>query len=79
MDLDRFKDVNDTLGHNVGDLLLRMTAKRLINCLREADTVARLGGDEFAIILAGINEPQNAAASAQRIITCLENPFRVKR
>ena len=79
LDLDRFKDVNDTLGHNVGDLLLRMTAKRLINCLREADTVARLGGDEFAIILAGINEPQNAAASAQRIITCLENPFRVKR
>lgn len=79
LDLDRFKDVNDTLGHNVGDLLLRMTAKRLINCLREADTVARLGGDEFAIILAGINEPQNAAASAQRIITCLENPFRVKK
>ena len=75
LDLDRFKIVNDTLGHNTGDILLRMTAERLLKCVRDSDTVSRLGGDEFAIILAGIKKEQNAATVAQKIIDCLENPF----
>jgi diguanylate cyclase (GGDEF)-like protein/PAS domain S-box-containing protein len=79
LDLDRFKVVNDTLGHTVGDFLLKLTAKRLVKCIRDEDMLARLGGDEFAVILANINEPQNAATVAQRIIACLENPFRIKK
>jgi len=79
LDLDKFKVVNDTFGHNVGDLLLKITAKRLSNCIREADTVARLGGDEFAIILTTINEPQNAAGIVQRIIACMADPFHIKK
>lgn len=73
MDLDRFKEVNDTLGHNVGDRLLQQVAFRLMNVLRPTDTIARLGGDEFAIMMPAADET-HAIAHAQEIIRTLENP-----
>jgi diguanylate cyclase (GGDEF)-like protein len=75
LDLDHFKDVNDTLGHAAGDLLLVQAASRLKRCLRASDTLARLGGDEFVIIQSGILLPDTAAGLAQRIIACLSEPF----
>ena len=75
LDLDRFKDVNDTLGHKAGDDLLRQVAVRLNRCVRDSDTVARLGGDEFAILQSGDAQPSGAAALAQRIINELELPY----
>ncbi|KQO73628.1 EAL domain-containing protein [Methylobacterium sp. Leaf89] len=73
-DLDRFKAVNDTLGHPAGDALLRVVADRLRSVVREGDTVARLGGDEFAIILADLDDPQEAGLAARRIIEAMEQP-----
>lgn len=75
LDLDHFKDVNDTLGHAAGDLLLQRAARRMQECLREGDTLARLGGDEFAIFQTGIEQPETAAALAERIISELSRPF----
>ena len=75
LDLDRFKEVNDTLGHPVGDALLRAVADRLRACVREVDTVARLGGDEFAIILAETERPQDAAVLARRVIEVVSAPY----
>ncbi len=75
LDLDKFKDVNDTLGHHVGDLLLKAVAKRLGRCVRETDTVARLGGDEFAVILTNIEDAEGAARVAEAIITSISDPF----
>ena len=75
LDLDRFKEVNDTLGHPVGDGLLRTVADRLRACLREVDTVARLGGDEFAVILSGVDQPDEAALLARRIIDVVSAPY----
>ena len=72
LDLDHFKIVNDTMGHLVGDELLNIVADRLKGCLRQIDTVARLGGDEFAIILAGINQPSDVSAFADRIRAAVE-------
>ena len=75
LDLDRFKGVNDTLGHAVGDAMLRQAAERLNDCLRENDTVARLGGDEFVIILSDYKEETNLPHVADKILKALSRPF----
>jgi diguanylate cyclase (GGDEF)-like protein len=75
LDLDRFKDVNDTLGHPAGDQLLRGVAERLKFCLREEDAPARIGGDEFAVILSNLRSPEQAAAVARKILERLSQPF----
>ncbi|MDQ8022157.1 MAG: diguanylate cyclase [Moraxellaceae bacterium] len=74
-DLDRFKAVNDTLGHAAGDTLLREVARRIQSQLRDGDTVARLGGDEFVILLKGLSQPGAAGKVAQKIITALNETF----
>ena len=75
LDLDRFKNVNDSLGHSIGDQLLIAMARRLESCTREADMVARLGGDEFAVLLDGIPDQNEAARMGQRIQEKLQSPF----
>jgi len=74
LDLDHFKGVNDTLGHQVGDELLKTVATRLRDCVRESDTVARVGGDEFAIIHTGVEQPNDAAMLARRICEAVKEP-----
>ncbi|MDC4203907.1 MAG: EAL domain-containing protein [Candidatus Manganitrophus sp.] len=75
LDLDRFKLVNDSLGHTVGDLLLKEAAGRLTRCVRKSDTVARLGGDEFIVILTNITSVHDAAKVAQKILDDFSRPF----
>lgn len=75
LDLDRFKHVNDSLGHYTGDLLLQAVSKRLTEALRESDTVARLGGDEFIIVLADLSAGQDAVVVAEHILEILSKPF----
>jgi diguanylate cyclase (GGDEF)-like protein/PAS domain S-box-containing protein len=75
IDLDRFKEVNDTLGHAAGDQLLREATRRITLCIRESDTVARLGGDEFMVILAGVTDPAIVDRVAEKLIHELERPF----
>jgi diguanylate cyclase (GGDEF)-like protein/PAS domain S-box-containing protein len=75
MDMDRFKEVNDTLGHHIGDLLLQQVALRLAATLRQSDTVARLGGDEFAVLPAGGTGLQGGSQAAKKILRALEQPF----
>ncbi len=77
MDLDRFKEINDTFGHHAGDLLIGEVARRITADLRETDTVARLGGDEFALILPGADEG-GAGHVAQKIIAALQQPFDIE-
>lgn len=75
IDLDRFKQINDTLGHEAGDELLREVAIRLRTCLRDSDIVARLGGDEFVVLMTEMTAEHYAAAVAQKIITAIAKPF----
>ncbi|KAA5613865.1 EAL domain-containing protein [Rhodovastum atsumiense] len=75
LDLDRFKEVNDTLGHAAGDQLLRTVTARLRACLRESDTLARLGGDEFAVIQPRARQPDDAQRLSHRLIAALEDPI----
>jgi diguanylate cyclase (GGDEF)-like protein len=77
LDLDRFKEVNDTLGHPVGDALLKQVSERLLGCVRHGDLVARLGGDEFAIIQAGVRDPARTETLADRIIETVSAPYDV--
>jgi len=75
LDLDRFKDVNDTLGHDAGDELLRMVARQLDSCVRQSDTVARLGGDEFVILLTSVKNAHDPVVVAEKILQLLTRPF----
>ena len=75
LDLDHFKSVNDTLGHPVGDELLKVVAERLRRCIREPDTIARLGGDEFAIIMTGMHAPTDPVVLAKRIRQAVIKPY----
>jgi diguanylate cyclase (GGDEF)-like protein len=75
LDLDHFKGVNDTLGHPIGDELLKVVAERLRGCTREPDTIARLGGDEFAIIMTAMAQPTDAAALCRRVREAIAKPF----
>jgi len=77
LDLDRFKLVNDTLGHGLGDQLLKIIAKRLVGYVREDDTVARLGGDEFTILLPEIIQVENAAKVARKILQAVREPVHI--
>lgn len=78
IDLDRFKMINDSLGHMAGDQLLTAIARRLENCVPPGTTIARLGGDEFAVLLDAISVPADALRVARRILTSLEHPFQVQ-
>ncbi len=75
LDLDNFKGINDTLGHAVGDKLLKGVTKRLRSSLREEDAVARLGSDEFAIVQAGVERPEDVAFLAKRLIDAISEPY----
>jgi len=74
LDCDRFKHINDTLGHAVGDQVLRSIAKRLTTCVRESDTVSRHGGDEFLVLLSEIDHPEDAEAIGQKIVASIAEP-----
>ncbi len=77
LDLDNFKNVNDTLGHPAGDKLLRLVTERLLTLVRETDTVARMGGDEFGILQAAATQPSDASTLARRVIESLGQPYEI--
>jgi diguanylate cyclase len=74
VDLDNFKDINDSFGHSVGDQLLQSAAKRLEGCIRHSDTVSRQGGDEFVVLLSEVESSQDAARVSQKLITAMAEP-----
>jgi diguanylate cyclase (GGDEF)-like protein/PAS domain S-box-containing protein len=78
LDLDRFKVINDSLGHNIGDQLLQAVAARVQSCVRESDTVARLGGDEFTLMLPNLVRSEDAAPIAQKILEAVRYPFHIE-
>ncbi|MCS0584214.1 EAL domain-containing protein [Massilia pinisoli] len=78
LDLDKFKHINDSLGHAVGDQLLQAVSERLVNCVRASDTVSRHGGDEFVILLADERQPHDAALAAEKILLALSTPFLIE-
>jgi diguanylate cyclase (GGDEF)-like protein/PAS domain S-box-containing protein len=75
LDLDSFKDVNDTQGHDFGDKLLKAVSSRIVSVMRDSDTLARLGGDEFVIVLPSLDARESAAVATERILSVFENPF----
>jgi diguanylate cyclase (GGDEF)-like protein/PAS domain S-box-containing protein len=77
LDVDRFKHINDTLGHDVGDRLLQSVAQRLLSCVRNSDTVSRQGGDEFVILLSEVAHAEDAAVCAENILRALSAPYRI--
>lgn len=77
LDLDQFKNINDTLGHPIGDMLLQAVAERLRACLRDTDVVARFGGDEFGVIQMGLDGPAEAGAFAMRLVALLSQPYEI--
>jgi diguanylate cyclase (GGDEF)-like protein/PAS domain S-box-containing protein len=77
IDLDRFKEINDTLGHDMGDILLKETSRRISGCVRESDTVSRLGGDEFTVILSEVADTRVIERVAQAILKILAEPFQL--
>jgi diguanylate cyclase (GGDEF)-like protein/PAS domain S-box-containing protein len=78
LDLDRFKRINDTLGHLAGDTLIQLAAARLTGCLRECETLSRTGGDRFTLVLGDVGAPQDAVNVAERVLETLSAPFAVK-
>jgi diguanylate cyclase (GGDEF)-like protein/PAS domain S-box-containing protein len=78
-DVDHFKRVNDSLGHTIGDLLLQSIARRLVACVRSADTVSRLGGDEFVVLLPEVARGEDAALRGDKILTALSTPHRIEQ
>jgi diguanylate cyclase (GGDEF)-like protein len=78
IDLDRFKTVNDTLGHSAGDKLLKLVTERLRGLVRETDTIARTGGDEFAILQTAVSQPADAGTLAQRVIDAVGAPYEIE-
>jgi diguanylate cyclase (GGDEF)-like protein/PAS domain S-box-containing protein len=78
IDLDHFKVINDTLGHEYGDLLLKAAAERLQGCVREQDSIARTGGDEFVVLLAEINDANDAVVVTQKILESMSRPYQIK-
>jgi len=78
LDLDRFKNINDTYGHHVGDKLLQVVAKRLTNCVRGIDTVSRQGGDEFVIMLPEISHADDAVQAAEKLLSAVAKPYLIK-
>ena len=79
VDVDHFKRVNDSFGHGIGDQLLQSIARRLVTCVRNADTVSRLGGDEFVVLLPEVARAEDAALSGDKILTALSTPHRLDR
>lgn len=77
VDLDRFKHINDSLGHAIGDKLLQTVARRLLGCVRSSDTVSRQGGDEFVVLLADIHGSADAVVCAEKILSALESPYQI--
>ena len=78
IDLDRFKQVNDTLGHMAGDQVLEQVSRRLENCLRKSDSLARMGGDEFTLILTELKDPRDVLSVTRKLLDAFQSPFRVE-
>lgn len=77
LDIDNFKQINDTLGHPVGDRLLQSAAQRLLSCVRLSDTVCRLGGDEFVILLSEVETQHDATLAAEKLVEAMARPHRI--
>src|SRR6202034_338642 len=77
LDVDHFKHINDSLGHAVGDQLLKSIAQRLVSCVRSSDTVSRQGGDEFVILLPEVGRAEDAALAADKILAAVSRPHRI--